>query len=251
MPELYWLLNGQHVDAQYLDYKQSDFNQNGFIRLDLKYPLNGGQNNNDNNGHQHQRNLHSHPHQHQRRQHGQQRMNNNNNNNVNWNNKRQLSSSNLNYDSNVVVSIDKQQQQSTIDSYHFECIQILSNVISVSSEVVQLYGTSSSSSSSSGSNHELEQSLNHGNSVEAGMCIRVNSFFLPNSFFLLILSEKFYWKWCNDNNIIAIIIIVIYTAIIFIGFYDNNFHSLYPQHSLIFHAKKEYSVSSSLLLLFL
>nr|XP_046917961.1 rho GTPase-activating protein gacZ-like isoform X1 [Dermatophagoides farinae] len=169
MPELYWLLNGQHVDAQYLDYKQSDFNQNGFIRLDLKYPLNGGQNNNDNNGHQHQRNLHSHPHQHQRRQHGQQRMNNNNNNNnnVNWNNKRQLSSSNLNYDSNVVVSIDKQQQQSTIDSYHFECIQILSNVISVSSEVVQLYGTSSSSSSSSGSNHELEQSLNHGNSVEA------------------------------------------------------------------------------------
>ena len=185
MPELYWLLNGQHVDAQYLDYKQSDFNQNGFIRLDLKYPFNGGQNNNDNNGHQHQRNLHSHPHQHQRRQHGQQRMNNNNNNNnnVNWNNKRQLSSSNLNYDSNVVVSIDKQQQQSTIDSYHFECIQILSNVISVSSEVVQLYGTSSSSSSSSGSNHELEQSLNHGNSVEAGMCIRVNSFYLPNSFF--------------------------------------------------------------------
>ncbi|OTF81862.1 beat protein-like protein, partial [Euroglyphus maynei] len=172
MPELYWLLNGQQLDAQYLDYKQSDFNQNGFIRLDLKYPLNGqSRNENENDGH-HQQHHHLYR-QHQRRQHGhsnlstkQQRINPMSNGN--WN-KRQLS--NFNYDS-TVVSMDRQQQSPVvpIDSYHFECVQVLSNVISVSSEVVQLYGTSSSSSSS-GSNHESEQSLHHGNAVEAGMCI--------------------------------------------------------------------------------
>nr|XP_027206268.1 bromodomain-containing protein DDB_G0270170-like isoform X2 [Dermatophagoides pteronyssinus] len=171
MPELYWLVNGQQLDAQFLDYnKQNDFNQNGFIRLDLKYPLNGKNQNNDNddqndNGQQQLQQQHYSYHQHQRRQHGNNLSTKRNS--PNWNRRIQLSNSN-NDD-----SFDSKYQSSSsilIDSYHFECIQVLSNVISVSSEVVQLYGTSSSSSSSSSSgsnNHDLEQSLHHGNAVEA------------------------------------------------------------------------------------
>ena len=84
----------------------------------------------------------------------------------------------------------------TIDSYHFECVQMLSNVISVSSEVVQLYGTSSSSSSQS-ANHESEQSLHHGNSVEAGM-------FVISQYLTIILTFTYcllyiIMLWCPGN----------------------------------------------------
>lgn len=132
IPELFWLLNGQILDSQYLDYKQNDYHLNGLASLELKYPLlNGG-----NGGF---RNNHLSFHQHQRRQHHSMNKHNNNNGN---------SQSKL---ANTII-----------DSYHFECVQVLSNVISVSSEVVQLYGTAISAS-----NHDSEQSY-HGNSVEAG-----------------------------------------------------------------------------------
>lgn len=136
IPELFWLLNGQVLDSKYLDYKQNDYHLNGLASLELKYPLlNGG-----NGGF---RNNHLSFHQHQRRQHHSNGgKHNNNNGNGNGGNSQ------------------SKMANTIIDSYHFECVQVLSNVISVSSEVVQLYGTAIS-------NHDSEQSY-HGNSVEAG-----------------------------------------------------------------------------------
>lgn len=47
MPQLYWLIDGVPVDAQYLDYKEKDFSKNGIVRLDLNFiagkSLTGGQ----------------------------------------------------------------------------------------------------------------------------------------------------------------------------------------------------------------
>ncbi|KAJ6220252.1 hypothetical protein RDWZM_006064, partial [Blomia tropicalis] len=100
MPELYWLVDGLPVDPQFLDYKQSDYPQNGFVRLDLKYRI------------------------------GQH------------------------------ISMNgvglKRTLNRTIDSYTFKCVQVLSEVISVATEVAELFNFS-----------ELNGNSLDGNSVEA------------------------------------------------------------------------------------
>ena len=89
MPELYWLVDGVPVDAQYLDYKQIDYAQNGFVRLDLKYRLGGG-----------------------------------------------LQARGLirksAFHSNFTAA-------STVEPYSFRCVQVLSDVISVATEVAELF----------------------------------------------------------------------------------------------------------------
>lgn len=100
MPTLHWLLDGVPVDEQYLDRKPSDYQINGFVRLDLKYRLNYHQ-----------------PGSRTRFGHS--------------------------------------QRNRTIETYHFECVQVLSDVISVAAEVAELY------------NFHEEQTM-QGNSVEAG-----------------------------------------------------------------------------------
>lgn len=83
MPELYWLVDGVPVDAQFLDYKQGDYHQNGFVRLELKYRL----------GH---------------------------------------AATTSGRSKSVVLS-------RPFESYTFKCVQVLSDVISVSTEVAQLW----------------------------------------------------------------------------------------------------------------
>lgn len=83
MPELYWLVDGVPVDAQFLDYKQGDYHQNGFVRLELKYRL----------GH---------------------------------------AATTSGRSKSAVLS-------RAIESYTFKCVQVLSDVISVSTEVAQLW----------------------------------------------------------------------------------------------------------------
>ena len=106
MPELYWLVDGVPVDAQFLDYKQSDYHVNGFVRLDLKYRLghspNGGA-------------------------------------------------------SNHLVK-KSPLDRSAIESYNFRCVQVLSDVISVATEVAELFNFA-----------EIHGNSLDGNSVEAGM----------------------------------------------------------------------------------
>lgn len=91
MPELYWLVDGVPVDAQFLDYKQGDYHQNGFVRLDLKYRL----------GH--------------------------------------VGGSSAPLIGRKSSSAALFNHHRTVESYNFKCVQVLSDVISVSTEVAQLW----------------------------------------------------------------------------------------------------------------